>query len=81
MTTPRRLPVRPHLRPKPCRDLLANVPLEVLANVPRFAAALSQVLVFGQVDRAPPRGLGIRRRRHMALEEAEAIGWEGRRHE
>ena len=73
------LPVRPHLRPKPKRDLLANVPADVRKRLPpAFAELNERCIVIGQVDRAKhPRGWGYDWIATVCLEWAEAQPWRG----
>jgi hypothetical protein len=53
MNRHRPLPVREHLKPKPRRNLLANLPKHVRTELPdEFVASLGSVLVFERVDPA-----------------------------
>ena len=64
-----------HLRPKPRRDLLANVPPEVRGQLPpAFMGVLSRVPVYEQVDRDPhPKGWGYDLVRIVSIDEAWAL--------
>jgi hypothetical protein len=75
MNRHRPLPVRPHLNPRPRRNLLANLPERVRAKLPdEFVAALGSVLVFERVDPAQHHAgwrydcVGL-----MSVEEAESL--------
>jgi hypothetical protein len=74
-----RLPIRAHLRPKPRRDLLANVPPEVRGKLPSaFTGVLSRDPVYEQVDRdRHPKGWGYDLVRIVSIDEALAPPIEG----
>jgi hypothetical protein len=74
------LPVRAHLRPKPQRDLIANVPPEVQAKLPAaFTDVLRMVPCYEQVDRDHhPLGWGYDLVRFVPLAQAWSMPIEGR---
>ena len=79
MSAPFRVHIREHLRPKPRRDLLANVPPEVRGQLPpAFTDVLGRVPVYEQVDRDPhPKGWGYDLVRIGSIDEAWAPPIEG----
>ena len=77
MSAPVRLHIREHLRPKPRRDLLANVPPEVRGKLPpAFTDVLSRASVHEQADRdRHSRGYDLVR--FASIDEAWALPIQG----
>jgi hypothetical protein len=79
MSEPVRLPVREHLRSKPRRDLLANVPPEVRGKLPlAFTDVPTMVPVYEHVDRdRHPEGWGYDLVGFASIDKAAALPIEG----
>jgi hypothetical protein len=74
MRTQHFLPVRPHLRPKPRRNLLANAPADALEKVPAFVRALERCMVYERINPADhPCGWGYDIVGSVSLEEALSL--------